>query len=108
MPDFDISQESPHMLIACQAREEKRHLIPAVIHVDGSARVQTVSKKHHAKFNKLLNFFYKRTGLPVLLNTSFNIKGQPIVNTPKQAIECFLSTKIDLLVMGDFLIRKRT
>ncbi len=103
---FDISQESPHMLIACKIKEGKRDLIPAVIHVDDSARVQTVSSNNNFRFNKLLKFFYNLTDCPVLLNTSFNVKGQPIVNTPEQAIECFLLTKIDFLVMGDFLVEK--
>jgi len=94
------------MLIACKIKEGKRDLIPAVIHVDDSARVQTVSSNNNFRFNKLLKFFYNLTDCPVLLNTSFNVKGQPIVNTPEQAIECFLLTKIDFLVMGDFLVEK--
>ena len=103
---FDSQQESPHMLIACKIKEGKRDLIPAVIHVDDSARVQTVSSNNNFRFNKLLKFFYNLTDCPVLLNTSFNVKGQPIVNTPDQAIKCFLSTRIDCLVLGDYILRK--
>ena len=103
---FLIKQESPHMLIACQVHPDKREKIPAVVHVDGSCRVQTVKAGNNARFRKLLEAFYSATGCPVLLNTSFNVKGQPIVNTPEQAIDCFLNTKIDFLVVGDFTINK--
>lgn len=103
---FDISQESPHMLIACKVREDKINSIPAVVHVDNSARVQTVSSSNNLRFRKILESFYERTGVPVLLNTSFNVKGQPIVNTPEEAFKCFNSTKIDALVIGDCLVIK--
>ena len=102
---FEISQESPHMLIACKVREEKINSIPAVVHVDSSARVQTVSEQNNPRFRDLLDNFYEKTDCPVLLNTSFNVKGQPIVNTPQEALDCFLSTKIDVLVLGDCIIR---
>jgi len=94
------------MLIACKVREEKINSIPAVVHVDNSARVQTVSSSNNLRFRKILESFYERTGVPVLLNTSFNVKGQPIVNTPEEAFKCFSSTKIDALVMGDYLVTK--
>ena len=99
--NFDLRQESPHMLIACKVRKEKKKEIPAVVHVDDSCRVQTVSISNNREFRNLLDNFYSMTNCPVVLNTSFNVKGQPIVNTPKQAFDCFKSTKIDSLVMGD-------
>jgi carbamoyltransferase len=103
---FDIGQESPHMLIACKVRPEKKTEIPATVHVDQSCRVQSVGPDNNERFYKLLNAFHAETGCPVLLNTSFNVKGQPIVQTPAQAIACFLGTQIDLLVLGDFLVDK--
>jgi len=103
---FDIDQESPHMLIACKVKKEKKSEIPAVVHVDDSCRVQTVLKDVNPWFYKLIQAFYKETKCPVLLNTSFNVKGQPIVNTPQEAIECFLSTNIDFLVIGDWFAEK--
>lgn len=103
---FKIKQESPHMLIACQVVEKMKDKIEAVVHVDGSCRVQTVKKENNPRFYKLLTAFNKITGCPVLLNTSFNVKGQPIVNTPEQALECFQSTNIDFLVIGDYFVSK--
>jgi len=103
---FNINQESPHMLIAVQAKVENKEKIAATVHIDGSSRVQTVSQGNNLRFWNLLNTFYKKTGVPVLLNTSFNVKGQPIVNTPKEAIDTLLSTNIDCLVMGDFIVEK--
>ena len=103
---FDIDQSSPHMLIAVNVRTEKIDEIPAVVHVDGSARVQTVTKSDNSKFRKLLECFYEETNCPVILNTSFNVKGQPIVNSPDDAIKCFLSTNIDVLAIGDFVAIK--
>jgi len=103
---FEIGQESPHMLIACQATEKAKDEIPATVHVDGSCRAQTVRQENNPRFFALLEAFYAQTGCPVLLNTSFNVKGQPIVNTPGQAIDCYLGTNIDCLVVGDFFIEK--
>lgn len=103
---FQISQESPHMLIACQAQPELADTIGAVVHVDGTCRVQTVREENNRRFYSLLKSFEAETGCPVILNTSFNVKGQPIVNTPKQAIECFLSTNIDCLIVGDYFLEK--
>ena len=103
---FQINQESPHMLIACQVQPEKKERIPAVVHIDNSCRVQTVKESNNTLFYRLIKEFHKITNCPVLLNTSFNVKGQPIVNSPKQAIDCFLSTNIDVLVVGDFILRK--
>lgn len=104
---FDIGQESPHMLIACKVRPEKKSVIPATVHVDDSCRVQSVGLDNNERFYRLLQAFHGETGCPVLLNTSFNVKGQPIVQTPKQAIGCFRDTRIDVLVTGDFMVQKR-
>lgn len=83
-----------------------RSTIPAVTHLDYSARIQTVDRARHGRFYRLLKTFYARTGCPVLLNTSFNIRGEPIVCTPAEAIRCFLVTGLDALVLGDFLLTK--
>ena len=103
---FEINQESPHMLIAVDVKEEKINEIPAVVHVDNTARVQTVTKENNTRFRKLLESFYEITNCPVILNTSFNVKGQPIVNTPEDALECFLDTNIDVLILGNYFITK--
>ena len=103
---FSINQESPHMLISVNVKEEKIEEIPAVVHIDKSARIQTVTSENNLPFRKLLESFYKLTKCPVILNTSFNVKGQPIVNSPEDALKCFLATNIDILVMGDFFISK--
>lgn len=103
---FDIDQESPHMLIACHVQPEKKEEIPAVVHIDNTCRVQTVGEDNNYRFRKLLEAFYKETDVPVLLNTSFNVKGQPIVNSPEEAIKCFQHTAIDSLVLGDYILYK--
>ena len=83
-----------------------RSKIPAVTHVDYSARIQTVDSKFNKKFFQLLSEFYKKTKCPVLINTSFNVRGEPIVCSPKDAIECFMSTNLDALVIENFFILK--
>ncbi|MCX4243622.1 carbamoyltransferase family protein [Paraliomyxa miuraensis] len=103
---FELGQQSPHMLIAARARPGARETIPATIHHDGTARVQTVGATDNPRFYRLLQAFHQRTRCPVLLNTSFNVKGQPIVDTPRQAIDCFRSTEIDVLVLGDYVFDK--
>ena len=103
---FEISQDSYHMLIATKVIDDKEDKIPAVVHIDNTCRVQTVSEESNEKFYKLLNEFNILSGVPVLLNTSFNVKGQPIVNTPTEAIDTFLNTNIDVLCIGDCLIKK--
>ena len=87
--------------------EEKQHLIPSVTHVDGTGRLQTVMKELNPKFYRLIERFNKITGIPIVLNTSFNIRGEPIVETPDDAIRCFLGTGIDALYIGDYYIQKR-
>ena len=103
---FEINQNSYHMLIASKVKKSKKKLIPAVVHIDDTCRVQTVDNKINSSFYKLIKEFYKITDIPVLLNTSFNVKGQPIVNNPNQAIQCFLNTKIDYLIIDNLLISK--
>jgi len=98
---------SPYMLFIVPVQDDKRGKIPAVTHVDGSARVQTVTREANPRYHALISAFEKRTGVPLVLNTSFNIKGEPIVNTPGDAIRCFLGTGIDALVVHDVVIFKR-
>ena len=81
--------------------------IPSVTHVDGTARVQTVSRETNPFYYDVIDSFYKRTGVPVVLNTSFNIKGEPIVTTPVDAVRCFYGTGIDVLVMPPFILIKK-
>ncbi len=104
---FNIEQESPHMLMAVKAKDNKKEKIASTVHSDGTSRVQTVGKENNLHFWKLLNAFYDKTKIPVILNTSFNVKGQPIVNKPKEAIETFLSTNIDCLIIGSFIVDKK-
>ena len=103
---FEGEEDSPFMLIAKRVRPEWREKIAAIVHVDGTARVQTVRPEHNATLHGLLKEFDKITGVPVLLNTSFNVKGEPIVETPRDAVECFLTTGIDYLALHDRLIAK--
>ncbi|OGC91225.1 MAG: hypothetical protein A2142_07705 [candidate division Zixibacteria bacterium RBG_16_48_11] len=103
---FDINCPSPYMLLVAQVREDKKNQIPAVTHVDGSARIQTVSQKQNPLFYALLKEFKKLTGCPVLLNTSFNLKGEPIVCTPQDAYSTFIRSGLDYLIMGNFILDK--
>ncbi|HJZ32604.1 MAG TPA: carbamoyltransferase C-terminal domain-containing protein [Hyphomicrobiaceae bacterium] len=103
---FEGDVESPFMLLAQRVRHDWVHKIPAVVHVDGTARVQTVRERQNPRLYRLLREFEALTGVPVLLNTSFNVKGEPIVETPDDAVECFLATGIDHLVLHDTLISK--
>ncbi|MGD2086572.1 MAG: carbamoyltransferase C-terminal domain-containing protein [Candidatus Aminicenantes bacterium] len=97
----------PYMTIVLQVKPEKRQLLGAVTHVDGTARLQTVSKKTNKKYWHLIDHFRKITGIPVILNTSFNNNVEPIVDSIEDAIVCFLTTKLHYLLVGDFLIRKQ-
>ena len=83
-----------------------RSTIPAVTHVDYRARVQTVDAERHGRFHRLLQAFHARTGCPVLVNTSFNVRGEPIVCTPQEALRCFRATDMDALVLEDFVLHK--
>ena len=102
---FDLNVPSPYMLLV--AKIKKPEAIPAVTHVDGTGRIQTVSKKSNPLYYDLINEFFKITGIPVLINTSMNVRGEPIVNTPEQAFSMMLKTDMDALVMGNYLIQKR-
>jgi len=103
---FAESYESPYMILNFDVLPEKRTVIPAVTHVDGTARVQTVARDVNPLYYRLIEEFERLTGVPVLLNTSFNVRGEPIVNTPDEAIACFLGTGMDRLVLGDFVAEK--
>ncbi len=103
---FELDRPSPFMLLVAQVRENKR-FIPAVTHVNGSARIQTIAKEDHPLYYDLLNEFYKQSGCPVLLNTSFNLRGEPIVCTPHDAYLCFMRSGIDYLVLENFLLDKK-
>ena len=96
----------PYMMQVYPIRETKRPLIPAVTHWDGSGRLQTVTEADNGRYYRLIHRFYECTGVPMLLNTSFN-ENEPIVCTPQQALDCFLRTKMDLLVLGDVLVRRK-
>jgi carbamoyltransferase len=103
---FEGEGESPFMLLAKRVRPEWKDKIPAIVHVDGTARVQTVRREDNPILYRLIEEFAALTGVPVLLNTSFNVKGEPIVETPRDAVVCFLTTGIDVLVLHDTLISK--
>jgi carbamoyltransferase len=104
---FDIQGDSPFMLKVCDVLPAMKPVIPAITHVDGSARLQTVEARINPLYHNLLSKFGAITGVPVLLNTSFNIQGEPIIESPLQAIRCFYSTGLDYLVMGSYVIDKR-
>jgi len=123
---FDLQETSPYMLLVAQVHADQlrmltdeeqgrqglaklkvpRSTIPAVTHVDGTARIQTVSAKTNPLMHRLLTAFDAQAGCPVLVNTSFNVRGEPIVCTPEEALRCFLSTDIDCLVIGPYLLEK--
>lgn len=103
---FEGEEESPFMLLAKNVLPEWKDKIPAIVHVDGTARVQTIRENQNPKLYRLLKEFEKLTGVPVLLNTSFNVRGEPIVETPEDAINCFLRTGLDHLALHDTLLTK--
>jgi len=102
---FEIDIPSPYMLMVAPVR--KPNEIPAVTHVDGTGRLQTVSKESNTLYYNLINEFYKITGVPVIINTSMNVMGEPIVNTPEETYSMILKTDMDYLVMGNYLISKK-
>jgi carbamoyltransferase len=130
--ELEPGQESPYMLVVADVREEHRRSLsdedlrrmedpdlrvrvsvarsafPAITHVDWSARVQTVDEVRHGRFHRLLTRFHERTGCPIVVNTSFNIRGEPIVNSPAEAYRCFMGTEIDTLVLEDLLLDKQS
>jgi carbamoyltransferase len=124
---FDFDHPSPYMLLVYDVHDQKkakisanekakkglekltikRSEIPAITHVDFSARVHTVSKAKNEYFYDVINTFYQLTGCPVIINTSFNVRGEPIVNTPEDAYQCFMRTNMDYLILENFLIEKK-
>jgi carbamoyltransferase len=106
-PEFlESAWDSPFMILTAQVRPEKRSVIPSVTHVDGSARPQTVEEEINPLYWRLIDEFGKRTGVPVVMNTSFNLRGEAIVHTPTDAIRTFFSSGMDALVLGSFLVEK--
>ena len=103
---FEGTYQSPYMLMAKHVRPEWRDRLAGIVHVDGTARIQTVSEATNPDLYRLLKAFDEITGVPVLINTSFNVKGEPIVETPSDAVDCFLSTGIDYLAIHDLLLSK--
>ena len=101
---FDIDRSSPYMLMVTHVKKPDQ--IPAVTHVDGTGRLQTVHRNANPIYYDLINEFYKITGVPVVINTSMNVMGEPIVNTPKQAYQMIIKTDMDYLVMGNYLVKK--
>lgn len=103
---FENASYSPFMLFVYNVKKDKEDKIPAVRHADGTARIQTVNAAQHPAYHSLLQAFKKITGVPVLVNTSFNTRGEPIVCTPRDAIECFWTSPFDALVINSFLLEK--
>jgi carbamoyltransferase len=124
---FELDSESPYMLLVADVAERERiamseeqkalfgidklnvprSSIPAVTHVDYSARVQTVHKETNPRFHELISSFKRQTGCPVIVNTSFNVRGEPIVGSPEDAFRCFMGTEIDTLAVGNCFLRKQ-
>jgi carbamoyltransferase len=103
---FEGCQKAPFMILTFDVRPEKRAVIPAVTHADNTARVQTVTREANPRYHALISEFAKRTGVPVVMNTSFNLKGEPIVCAPKDAVRTFYSSGLDFLVLGDYIVAK--
>ncbi|MDA1209159.1 MAG: carbamoyltransferase [bacterium] len=103
---FDLDCESPYMLLVADVHPNKREKIPAVTHVDGTARIQTINREQNPKYYDLIKAFADNTGCPVIINTSFNVRGEPIVESPADALNCFLHTHMDYLVLGNYLLSK--
>ncbi len=105
--ELPAGSESPFMLRVCTFRPDKAPLVPAVVHVDGTGRLQTVTREDNPRMHRLIETFLRRTGVPMLLNTSFNVAGEPIVETPDDALWCMLYTGVSCCVLGDILVTKR-
>lgn len=104
---FEVDDEVPFMMQVYQIRSERRGDIPAVTHADGSGRLQTVTRNTNLRYWRLIDHFKELTGVPILLNTSFN-ENEPVVCRPEEALSCFLRTKMDVLVLGDWIVRRTT
>ncbi|NTU66747.1 MAG: hypothetical protein HGB08_02360 [Candidatus Moranbacteria bacterium] len=103
---FDINERSPFMLFVAKVKKDKIKKIPAVTHVDNTCRIQTLTKKENGIFYELVKKFYKLTKVPMILNTSFNVAGEPLVETPDDAVRCFLGTEMDYLVIHNYVLKK--
>lgn len=103
---FDIDHESPYMILAFNVLQNRQKDVPSIVHVDGTARPQTVEQDVNPRYHKLIECFQKEKGVPVLLNTSFNIKGEPMVCSPIDALRTFYGSGLDMLMMNDFVIQK--
>lgn len=123
---FDLDRESPYMLLVAPVKKEKRYdrddrkdlrgfeklklkrsVVPAITHVDYSARIQTLKREDHPLYYDMIEAFYKKTGCPLIINTSFNVRGEPLVCAPLDAFKCFMRTEMDYLIMGSFLLDKQ-
>lgn len=104
--DKNISMSTDYMLLIYPFKSNVKHKVPAVVHIDGTGRLQTINKKSNSKYYQLIKTYYQKTGIPLIINTSFNVKGEPIVCTPTDAVKCFLNTEIDYLVIGNYIIKK--
>jgi carbamoyltransferase len=104
--DKNLPISADYMLLVYPFKKSVQSKVPAVVHVDGTGRLQTIDQKSNPKYYQLINTYYHKTGIPLILNTSFNVKGEPIVCTPADAIKCFLTTEIDYLLLGNYLIKK--
>jgi carbamoyltransferase len=104
---FDLAERSPYMLRVVNVPHPLRDRIPAIVHVDGTARVQTVDRTESPDYWELIHAFFRLTGVPLVLNTSFNVAGKPIVETPADAVACFMSTEIDVLLLEGWILSKR-
>ena len=122
---FELDCSSPYMLLVSKVRSNKllkgkgmknlnlnminniRSKVPGITHVDNSARIQSVNNKDNPIFNELIKEFFKLSGTPMLINTSFNIRGEPIVCTPENAFNCFMGTNLDILVIENFILEKK-
>jgi carbamoyltransferase len=104
---FDMLGPSPYMLLAVNTKDSVRNTVPAIVHVDGSARVQTVDSATEPRYHRLISHFYEITGVPLILNTSFNGYGEPMVETPADALTAFHTMGLDALAIGDYLIEKK-
>jgi carbamoyltransferase len=106
LPEAEKHYPARFMLYVVDVREEKREIIPAITHVDGTGRLQTVRKEESRKYYRLIETFGQATGVPLVLNTSFNLKGEPIVNTPQEAFHTFSQSGMDVLVLGEYVVEK--
>lgn len=103
---FDYDHPAPYMLFVFDVKKDKQQRVPGITHVDGSGRLQSVDTDRNPLYHRLISQFKHLTGIPMVINTSFNIKGEPIVNTPTDAIRCFLGNGLDYLVLGNFIVKK--